>query len=409
MHQHFLVDAWREMHPSQRRYTWHGRINFASRIDFILISSCLLSRIVKTDIIATTISDHSALFLEIDLVDEKRGKGFWKFNESFLKNNEFCELIEKSIDEVLVKNVSENLDPLMNWEMIKNQVIGESIRFSVIKARDKNRRIQELNYAIDQLEADLDSCLPGDVSGAELQAQLINAKHELDTILIDNTAKIIRNTKSRWYNEGEANTKYFFNLEKQRAIGTCMSKLELDDGSVLTERKKILKEQKRFYEQVYTSDPDVQFTLHNASANYVLSEDESNELEMPFTDQEVYNSLSSMETGKTPGTDGLGPAFYITFWDKLKHSLISAYNYAFEHGILHSSARRGILSLIPKKDRNLLKIKNWRPITLLNTDYKILSKTIANRIKKNLPALISHDQTGFMKGRNIKYSENFRY
>ena len=68
--------------------------------------------------------------------------------------------------------------------------------------------------------------------------------------------------------------------------------------------------------------------------------------------------------------------------------------------------RRGIIKLIPKKDAEPFLIKNWRPITLLNCDYKIGAKTIANRLKTFLPKLINSDQTGFLKGRFI--GENIR-
>ena len=70
------------------------------------------------------------------------------------------------------------------------------------------------------------------------------------------------------------------------------------------------------------------------------------------------------------------------------------------------SQRRGIIKLIPKKDSDPSLIKNWHPITLLNSDYKIAAKAIANRIKKVLPDLIDGDQTGFIKGRTI--GENIR-
>ena len=63
--------------------------------------------------------------------------------------------------------------------------------------------------------------------------------------------------------------------------------------------------------------------------------------------------------------------------------------------------RRGTIKLIPKKDAEPSLIKNWRPITLLNSDYKIAAKAIANRIKKVLPELINGDQTSFIKSRTI--------
>ena len=62
--------------------------------------------------------------------------------------------------------------------------------------------------------------------------------------------------------------------------------------------------------------------------------------------------------------------------------------------------------ITPKKDKDLSSLNNWRPLTLLNTDYKIVTKAIANRIKKYLPNIINSSQTGFIKGRYI--GENIR-
>ena len=71
----------------------------------------------------------------------------------------------------------------------------------------------------------------------------------------------------------------------------------------------------------------------------------------------------------------------------------------YKKNILSPSMRRGIITLLPKKGKDQLFLKNWRPITLLNTDYKILSKVLAFRIKKVLPTIIHEDQSGFISGR----------
>ena len=86
------------------------------------------------------------------------------------------------------------------------------------------------------------------------------------------------------------------------------------------------------------------------------------------------------------------------------HKLTPVFNEAVQNGKLHQSARRGIISLLEKVGRNPLYLKNWRPLSLLNTDYKIFAKILATRIDIVLPKLIHHMQTGFTKGRNI--SEN---
>ena len=109
---------------------------------------------------------------------------------------------------------------------------------------------------------------------------------------------------------------------------------------------------------------------------------------------------------QNPETDGLPAEFHKTFWTDLAPILTSALNYTHNTGTLSITQRRGIIKLIPKKDADPHFIKNWRPLTLPNCDYKIAAKAIANRIKTVIPKLINNDQTGFLKGRFI--GENIR-
>ena len=109
-----------------------------------------------------------------------------------------------------------------------------------------------------------------------------------------------------------------------------------------------------------------------------------------------------MADGKTPGTDGLPTEFYKIFWDDISDALIAALNSAYENGQLAITQRRGLIKLIPKKEADHKVLKTWRPLSLLNCDYKIAAKSIANRIQSTLPKLINNDQTGFIKGRFIR-------
>ena len=81
--------------------------------------------------------------------------------------------------------------------------------------------------------------------------------------------------------------------------------------------------------------------------------------------------------------------------------LISCLNKSYQKGKLAITQRRGIISLIPKKDKSLQEIKNGRPITSLNCDYKTASKVIASWMKAILEYLVDNNQTGFLKGRSI--------
>ena len=86
--------------------------------------------------------------------------------------------------------------------------------------------------------------------------------------------------------------------------------------------------------------------------------------------------------------------------------MLASFHFAFQSGSLSISQRRGVISLIPKKNKDKSILENLRPISLLNVDYKILTKVIAKRIEKTLLKIINPDQTGYVKGRYI--GENIR-
>ena len=131
----------------------------------------------------------------------------------------------------------------------------------------------------------------------------------------------------------------------------------------------------------------------------ILNEEEQKTCEGSLTEKECLAALKTMETGKTPGSDGLSVEFYKVFWQDTSKPLIRALNFSYDIGCLSITQRRGIIKLIPKRETEPHYIKNWRPLTLLSCDYKLGAKSIAIRLKNVLPSTISYDQTGFIKGR----------
>ena len=226
------------------------------------------------------------------------------------------------------------------------------------------------------------------------------------------TKGAILRSQCRWHNEGEKNTKYFLNLEKRHYKQGTISQLKTDNDIVITTDKDILKECLSFYKNLYETkltseqDPSIMEKFFPAENTIHLSQEEQNLCEGPLTEKECLTSLKQMADGKTPGTDGLPAEFYKIFWDDISGALLAALNFAYENGQLAMTQRRGIIKLIPKKEADLKILKNWRPLSLLNCDYKIAAKSIANRIQSTLPKLINNDQTGFIKGRFI--GENIR-
>ena len=125
-----------------------------------------------------------------------------------------------------------------------------------------------------------------------------------------------------------------------------------------------------------------------------------------YLKKECRKVLKEMQNGKSPGSDGFTAEFYKAFWEEIGDDVVQSINYAFDKGELSICQKRGIITLLPKKDKPTNILNNLRPITLLNTDYKIATKVIAKRLGEVLPDIICANQTGYVKKRYI--GENVR-
>jgi hypothetical protein len=131
-----------------------------------------------------------------------------------------------------------------------------------------------------------------------------------------------------------------------------------------------------------------------------LSEEEKNKMEDPLTVDECYEIIKTFKSNKSPGNDGISAEFYKKFWPIFGRYMVESFTESFIKGELTDSQKQAVITLIDKnKDRSLL--KNWRPISLLNVDYKILTKTLSRRLVDILPNIIHINQTGFIKNRYI--------
>ena len=101
-----------------------------------------------------------------------------------------------------------------------------------------------------------------------------------------------------------------------------------------------------------------------------------------ITLEEVNKALKCFDGNKTPGSDGLLRAFYKIFWEDISNLVLQSYLHSFESGELSASQKRGVITLVPQKGKTLTDLNSWYPISVVNTDYKILAKALATRLKK---------------------------
>jgi len=116
--------------------------------------------------------------------------------------------------------------------------------------------------------------------------------------------------------------------------------------------------------------------------------------------EDIVGAIRALPKGKAPGHDGIPIEFFQEFELEIAPTLRLAFAAMFRTGATSTFINKGSITLIPKSgDR--AKLNSWRPITLLGNVYKILAKTLANRLRKELNEIIRPNQTGIVEGRNI--------
>ena len=397
------MDIWREQHLEVKKYSRQQKIpRCLSRIDFILVSQNIANNCTTSDIIPGISSDHSIVVLQLQETNFSKGRGYWKLNTSLLRDAEYIALIKSTISEQIDMNKDKGIPPDVLWDTIKCVIAGISVEFSTRKKKENSKMKSEIQERMEKLylETNNFNCHP------EVFEEFERTRAELDTILEREAKGAIVRSKVKWVEHGEKCTKYFCSLEKGNFLKKNISRLRGSDGTIISSPEEIMGEAHRFYQGLYSTsftddrDTEIDDFLRDLELPR-LEEEQKREIETPVTKEECFESLKSMECNKSPGHDGLPAEFYRVFWVDIADLLMEVYNYSFTQGELPISQRRGIISLIPKKDRDGLLIKNYRPITLLSVDYKIIAKCIATRLKTVLDSLIHTDQSGFLKGRHI--------
>ena len=132
-----------------------------------------------------------------------------------------------------------------------------------------------------------------------------------------------------------------------------------------------------------------------------LSDVERESCEDLLTKKECWDALHRMKHDKSPGSDGLTKEFYVCFFNEVSNTLITALNHSFTTGMLSTSQRQAVITLIEKKGEDKRFMKNWWPISLINVDTKIASKALAARMENVLTSIVHCNQTAYVKDRYI--------
>jgi exonuclease III len=403
---HDLVDIWRLHNPHVKRYTWRrkrvGKPPQQSRIDYCLVSDTLINVIEESDILPGFRSDHSLVTISINNIEApNRGRGYWKFNNELLKDETYKSMIEINFQNGVYQTEFSG-DPALDWDALKMMMRRDTISYAIRKTKRLKEYSNQLSQNLEK--ADKEFC-NSSVQDSDKAEEYFTMKAEWQAYQNSKTAGARLRSKARWVEEGEKNTKYFLNLEKHNQEKKTISSIINSQDQILNAPKDIMDEITGFYKKLYSEDNNVNNLHYNCfTSNVKIAEDDYLEMEKALTIDECKNALDQMPVNKSPGSDGFTAEFYKSFWPLLKDHFYACLKDVIARGELSADQRTGIITLIPKGDKDIRYVKNWRPISLLNVDYKIIAKALANRLKPILPDIIHMDQNAYVKNRLIGYN-----
>ncbi len=280
--------------------------------------------------------------------------------------------------------------------MVKHLAIKFGSRAAKTKAIFSDQIISQLSTLSSQLDKEPgDKCTLAKIDALSLQLSECDAE-KLKGIQVRSRVK--------WDLEGERPTKFFSKFEKSNGDSKNVTTLKdpLNNKQYTSTPDKLLHAH-QFYSKLFSGTPHC-FSSTEALLSHVnkkISHDDKIKCDSPPSFNEILSVINELPLNSSPGLDGLTPEFYKKFMYDLAPHLLQLYLLSIESNTLPEEVNTGTVTLIPKPDKDLTLLANWRPIWLLNVDYKIFSSIFAARLKSVLPTIIHQDQTAYLSNRSI--------
>ena len=388
---------------SDKAFTWTNAHNdetmIQSRIDRVYVPACIENIGGTTEILPTIpdISDHAGYLVHFNAEGKKKSRHH-PFNKGLLKSPEHKAALLKEWKTVMADG------QLTTWNQ-RMVAANQAIRVKSMDLTKAQKQHWKETY-LAQFE---------DIIAAEDELQRNWGSREARNRLSDAQAALheVRQEKfqfqesailSKWARVGDRCTKEFF--EHHTGTRRPVSINQLQEGDkLLTKQTDLEAHILRFYEQLYSKDEEVDsnFRAREDCLQYIqttVTEEHNEELLRTLTREEVEEAMKQLPTGKSPGIDSIPAEFYQELWEDLESDIFNFVTESINQSFLAEELNVSKIALLPKSE-DRIKIQNYRPISLLNTLYKIVAKVYANRMKPLLHNWILPSQTGFVPNRCI--------
>ncbi|KAK3520120.1 hypothetical protein QTP70_014376, partial [Hemibagrus guttatus] len=274
--------------------------------------------------------------------------------------------------------------------------LRERKKYTLNVTRDIVRYLKALEIEIVELQR-------LEATGNRGHIEALKSKNAKMNDLLDITARgaLVR-SRFTSVTEMDAPSKFFFSLEQKNGQKRFIHAVRTESGDLLSDPTEIHKQTVCFYSKLYSSERSGAQIVEESFLKDLpkLSEQVARELDRELTLAELHKALQGMENERAPGIDGLSVEFYKAFWAVIGQDVLEVLRDSMNVGQLPLSCRRAVLTLLPKKG-DLTHLKNWRPVSLLCTDIKLLSKALASRLTKVMEQITHQDQSYCVPDRSI--------
>ena len=388
-----LADLWRDFHPTTPGFTYVGNppLHPSSRLDRFYASPAIASAAHSVQVLAS-FSDHLAVLAHLKTGAERRRPPYWRFDNALLDDAGF-DVCMRQLLRAFEGRRQQYVDVLAWWDCLKQEISTTCVRYARMRRERDDEVFRRLEHKVEQITGNV-------LLDAERLADLASAQAQVRDAYSRRSEKTLARTHHEHLMAVDSPAASLLARDAAERFRP-LSQLRGDGGDVVSDGPSLCTIARRHFSTVFASDHiDVDESSDLFAEMPELSTVDRTYLDYPLSRGDFATALRALNKGKSPGIDGLTPEFYLHFWDVLAAMYTEVFTFALESGRLPVSVTKSVLTLLPKSG-DKLEISNWRPISLLTTDYKVMARALATRLSGVIGSLVATDQGYCIPGRTI--------